>query len=195
MSVKQQTSEHNAKAGKDGERDSSGWSAALYNQGASFVYSSSYVAPVLELLAAKPGERILDIGCGSGELTLLLQSIVEKQEGGVVVGTDFSESMVSAVFFAVATKIGAQLTSIIFCVADRQGQTERGEARVTGRRAGAGAAAGRAGGAGEIRRRVQQCRAALVQARSARSAEQRQEVPEAGWKDCCRDGGIHELHR
>ncbi|KAF9485893.1 S-adenosyl-L-methionine-dependent methyltransferase [Pholiota conissans] len=75
-------------------RDKSGWSASMYNRSASFVYSPSFVAPVLDLLAAQPGERILDIGCGSGELTMMIQLIVEQKEGGAVVGTDFSESMV-----------------------------------------------------------------------------------------------------
>ncbi|KAF8158241.1 S-adenosyl-L-methionine-dependent methyltransferase [Crassisporium funariophilum] len=74
--------------------DASGWSASLYNKMASFVYSPAFIAPVLGLLAAQPGERILDIGCGSGEVTLLLQQIVEQKEGGLVVGTDFSESMI-----------------------------------------------------------------------------------------------------
>jgi ubiquinone/menaquinone biosynthesis C-methylase UbiE len=77
-------------------QDSSGWSASYYNKTASFVYSNAFTAPVLELLNAQPGERILDIGCGSGEVTLLLQKIVEQKEGGMVVGTDFSESMVTA---------------------------------------------------------------------------------------------------
>jgi len=76
--------------------DSSGWSASQYNKTASFVYSATFTAPVLELLNAQPGERILDVGCGSGEVTFLLQKIVEQKEGGMVVGTDFSESMVSA---------------------------------------------------------------------------------------------------
>ncbi|KAF8798851.1 S-adenosyl-L-methionine-dependent methyltransferase [Phlegmacium glaucopus] len=73
--------------------DNSGWSASEYNKSASFVYSAAFTAPVLELLNAQPGERILDVGCGSGELTLLLQKIVEQKGGGMVVGTDFSESM------------------------------------------------------------------------------------------------------
>ena len=76
-------------------RDSSGWSASQYNKIAPFVYSTTFTAPVIELLDAQPGERILDVGCGSGEVTLLLQKIVEQKEGGMVVGTDFSESMVS----------------------------------------------------------------------------------------------------
>jgi ubiquinone/menaquinone biosynthesis C-methylase UbiE len=76
------------------ERDSSGWSAPLYNKTASFVYSSANTAPVLDLLNACPGERILDVGCGSGEITKILQDIVEKAPGGLVVGTDASQSMV-----------------------------------------------------------------------------------------------------
>ncbi|KAF8909020.1 S-adenosyl-L-methionine-dependent methyltransferase [Gymnopilus junonius] len=74
--------------------DTSGWSASLYNKNASFVYSPAYTNYVLDLLAAQPGERILDIGCGSGELTLTIQNIVEQQEGGIVVGTDLSSNMI-----------------------------------------------------------------------------------------------------
>lgn len=72
--------------------DASGWSAARYNQVASFVYSSAFTSPVLELLAPQPGERILDFGCGSGELTLELKKIVRSD--GRAVGVDFSSSMV-----------------------------------------------------------------------------------------------------
>ncbi|KAF9046488.1 S-adenosyl-L-methionine-dependent methyltransferase [Panaeolus papilionaceus] len=74
--------------------DASGWSATGYNNTASFVYSAQFTAPVLNLLTAKPGERILDLGCGSGELTLQLQDIVGKKEGGLIVGADLSESMI-----------------------------------------------------------------------------------------------------
>jgi len=83
----------NRKEQESDTRDSSGWSASQYNKTASFVYSTAFTAPVLELLNAQPGERILDVGCGSGEVTLLLQKIVEQKGRGMVVGTDFSESM------------------------------------------------------------------------------------------------------
>lgn len=77
--------------------DSSGWSASLYNKTNSFVYSSPFVAPVLALLGAKPGERIIDFGCGTGEVTLQIAEIVGKD--GLVVGVDRSESMVSVICF------------------------------------------------------------------------------------------------
>lgn len=75
--------------------DASGWSASLYNETASFVYSPTFTAPVLELLSPQPGERIIDFGCGSGEVTLEIEKVLKQREGGVVVGVDSSESMVS----------------------------------------------------------------------------------------------------
>ena len=121
-----------AEAPLDGQRDSSGWSASLYNKTASFVYSPSYASPVLDLLAAQPGERIIDIGCGSGELTKDLQLLVEQKAGGVVVGTDFSESMVS---IPSAHRINAR-RSDARASEDRESSTERSETRVRRRRAG-----------------------------------------------------------
>ena len=38
--------------------------AAKYRANASFVYNGKNTAPVLELLDAKVGENVLDIGCG-----------------------------------------------------------------------------------------------------------------------------------
>ncbi|KAJ3996523.1 S-adenosyl-L-methionine-dependent methyltransferase [Lentinula boryana] len=76
--------------------DSSGWSAALYNENANFVYSPAYTSPVLDLLAARPGERIVDFGCGSGEVSLVIEKVVKEEEekGGYVAAVDFSESMI-----------------------------------------------------------------------------------------------------
>lgn len=71
------------------------WSAESYNKNASFVYSPTFTSAVLSLLDAKPGERIVDFGCGTGELTFQIQSIVTQVPGGVVVGVDSSESMVN----------------------------------------------------------------------------------------------------
>jgi trans-aconitate methyltransferase len=64
------------------------WNANLYDDKHSFVFQ--YGESVLELLAVKPGERILDLGCGTGHLT---QKIHE--QGAEVIGIDASPEMVS----------------------------------------------------------------------------------------------------
>jgi tRNA A58 N-methylase Trm61 len=73
--------------------DSSGWSASLYNKNAPYVYSASNTNAVLQLLNAKPGERVFDFGCGTGEVTLQIAEIVGSD--GLVIGVDLSESMVT----------------------------------------------------------------------------------------------------
>jgi len=65
------------------------WKSETYLQHAAFVPGLG--AAVLELLAPRPGERILDVGCGEGTLT---QQIVER--GAAVVGIDSSQDMVDA---------------------------------------------------------------------------------------------------
>ncbi|KAG8738498.1 hypothetical protein FRC10_006783 [Ceratobasidium sp. 414] len=67
------------------------WSASQYNKTASFVYSDEYTQPVLDLLQLKRGERVLDIGCGTGELSVKLQDFLGGE--GVLVGMDASEDM------------------------------------------------------------------------------------------------------
>ncbi|KAG8731355.1 hypothetical protein FRC12_019775 [Ceratobasidium sp. 428] len=67
------------------------WSASQYNASASFVYSDAYTQPVLDLLQLKPGERVLDIGCGTGELSVRLQDFLGEE--GALVGVDASEGM------------------------------------------------------------------------------------------------------
>lgn len=71
-----------------------GWSAEAYNRNASFVYSDAYTVAVLSLLDARPGDRIMDFGCGSGELTLQIEKVVTQKDGGVIVGVDGSGNMV-----------------------------------------------------------------------------------------------------
>lgn len=73
------------------------WSAERYNKAASFVYSDANTQTVLDLLAPQPGERIMDLGCGSGELTFRLQEIVG--EDGIVVGVDASRDMVRHTYY------------------------------------------------------------------------------------------------
>lgn len=65
------------------------WSAHSYATHARFV--SDLGQPVVDLLAPRAGERILDLGCGDGALTLKLQSA-----GCSVVGVDASADMVAA---------------------------------------------------------------------------------------------------
>jgi len=72
--------------------DTTELSATIYNKVAPYVYSHEATAPILQLLGASPGDRILDLGCGSGEVTAEIMRLVEPQ--GVVVGIDLSESMV-----------------------------------------------------------------------------------------------------
>ncbi|MCL5778723.1 methyltransferase domain-containing protein [Limibaculum sp. FT325] len=70
-------------------RGSDAWSAANYAQNARFV--SDLGAPVLALLDPRPGEDILDLGCGDGVLSLRLV-----EAGARVVGVDASVDMVAA---------------------------------------------------------------------------------------------------
>jgi len=65
------------------------WNPERYAANARFV--SELGVPVLELLAPQPGERILDLGCGDGALTLKL-----KELGCDVLGVDASVKMVEA---------------------------------------------------------------------------------------------------
>src|SRR5262245_22442281 len=69
--------------------DRQSWDPRQYAENARFV--SDLGAPVLALLDPKPGERILDLGCGDGALT---RRIVEA--GAIVVGIDASAAMVEA---------------------------------------------------------------------------------------------------
>jgi trans-aconitate methyltransferase len=65
------------------------WDPATYSRNARFV--SDLASPVLELLAPKPGERILDLGCGDGVLTKKLADL-----GCEVIGIDSSAAQVDA---------------------------------------------------------------------------------------------------
>ena len=75
------------------------WNAADYAANARFV--SDLGQPVLDLLAPRPGERILDVGCGDGALT---EKIV--QAHATVVGVDPAPDFVAA---AVQRGIDARL--------------------------------------------------------------------------------------
>jgi trans-aconitate methyltransferase len=64
------------------------WNSELYQSSHSFVWQ--YGRDPLVLLNAKPGERILDVGCGTGQLTSEIT-----QFGAEVVGIDASPEMIA----------------------------------------------------------------------------------------------------
>jgi trans-aconitate methyltransferase len=63
------------------------WDAALYDQKNAFVWKHG--TGVIELLAPQAGERILDLGCGTGHLTNQIAL-----GGTVVIGIDKSNTMI-----------------------------------------------------------------------------------------------------
>ena len=65
------------------------WDAAAYAQNGAFVHGLA--GGVLEWLAAQPGERILDLGCGDGHLTERIAA-----SGARVTGLDASPQMAAA---------------------------------------------------------------------------------------------------
>lgn len=65
------------------------WDPVAYMAHASFVPALG--APVVELLAPKKGERVLDLGCGDGALTVKLV-----EAGAEVVGVDADRAMIAA---------------------------------------------------------------------------------------------------
>ena len=67
--------------------DDDQWEPALYDDKHSFVWKLG--ASVIELLGPKSGERILDLGCGTGQLTAQIA-----ETGATVVGLDNSPAMI-----------------------------------------------------------------------------------------------------
>jgi trans-aconitate methyltransferase len=64
------------------------WNPAEYDAKHAFVYEKA--KGLVELLAPKPGERILDLGCGTGALTAEIAT-----RGAEVMGVDRSEEMIA----------------------------------------------------------------------------------------------------
>jgi ubiquinone/menaquinone biosynthesis C-methylase UbiE len=65
------------------------WDTQAYEKNGAFVHGLA--SGVLEWLAAQPGERILDLGCGDGQLTQRIAAT-----GAGVVGVDASPEMLAA---------------------------------------------------------------------------------------------------
>jgi hypothetical protein len=65
--------------------ESTRWNADIYARNARFV--SDFGAPLLQLLDPRPGEVILDLGCGDGALT-------EKTFGSTVYAVDTSRGQI-----------------------------------------------------------------------------------------------------
>jgi trans-aconitate 2-methyltransferase len=65
----------------------SGWDARRYDREHSYVWE--YAAPLLEVLEPQSGERILDLGCGTGHLSARIA-----EAGAVVTGIDRSAEMI-----------------------------------------------------------------------------------------------------
>lgn len=65
------------------------WDTTTYDR--DFAFVSAYGAELLDWLRAQPGERILDLGCGTGELA---ERIVNT--GAVVIGIDSDPGMIQA---------------------------------------------------------------------------------------------------
>lgn len=63
------------------------WNTALYEGKHSYIWQ--YGEELLELLSPQPGERILDLGCGTGQLT---EEIA--QAGAKVIGIDYASRMI-----------------------------------------------------------------------------------------------------
>src|SRR3954452_19915632 len=64
------------------------WDSTLYDE--SFAIITQLGAGVIELLAPRPGERIIDLGCGTGALTAEIAAT-----GAEVLGIDASEAMIA----------------------------------------------------------------------------------------------------
>jgi len=74
----------------DEEAPGNEWDATAYDADVGFVHE--YGQSVLDLLDPKPGERVLDLGCGTGHLTADIAERVGPE--GVAVGVDSAPDMV-----------------------------------------------------------------------------------------------------
>src|SRR5690349_10708743 len=97
------------------------WDPQRYARNARFV--SDLGMPVIQLLAPRPGERILDLGCGDGVLAARLIEM-----GCEVVGVDASELQVEA-----ARKLGVDARLIAGEALRFRDEFDRSEERRVGK--------------------------------------------------------------
>jgi trans-aconitate methyltransferase len=83
------------------------WDAARYAANGRFV--ANLAGEVLSLLDAKPGERILDLGCGDGALTERIAT-----SGAEVIGCDADASMLAAAQLRGLATVEADMRSLPF---------------------------------------------------------------------------------
>jgi len=79
------------------------WDAGRYQARHSYVFAHG--ENLIEMLAPRPGERIVDLGCGSGQLTAKIA-----ESGAEVIGLDRSEEMIA--------EAGRNFPALRFNVAD-----------------------------------------------------------------------------
>ncbi len=84
------------------------WDARLYDDRAAFVTAAGH--ELVDLLDPRAGDRVLDVGCGTGELTALIAG-----RGAVVTGLDASEEMLATA--------RARHPTLTFTAADAQALT------------------------------------------------------------------------
>jgi trans-aconitate methyltransferase len=88
------------------------WNASHYDRAGAFV--PKLAAGLIELFAPKPGERVLDLGCGTGDLTAQIA-----ERGALVSGLDASSEMVK--------EAQRKYPSLSFSLADGQELAFEGE--------------------------------------------------------------------
>ncbi len=69
--------------------ETTSWNSELYQSSHAFVWQ--FGRDLLNMLAPKAGERILDVGCGTGQLTADIAN-----SGAEVIGIDLSAEMIAA---------------------------------------------------------------------------------------------------